>query len=170
MRMTGLVSKCSATPAQVAATPLGAQQGFRGPTARDTLQGGPGRGATGRFGRGVAAISLKHTRNCRKSCDGGVATPWSATAAGVASAQQVPKRGSLKSTGKRQESATFLQRSFFNVALQFFACCSAAFGQSDIRIAERPMMQCKCCSAAFRKLQRSFRFCLWHVAEVGFRL
>ena len=52
------------------------------------------------------------------------------------------KRGSLKSAGKRQENATFLQCSFFNVALQFFACCSAAFGQNDIRAAES-----QCCSA-----------------------
>ena len=50
-----------------------------------------------------------------------------------------PKRGSLKSAGKRQESATFLQRSFFNFAMPFFVrslaemktalqtsdCCSA---------------------------------------------
>ena len=71
-----------------------------------------------------------------------------------------PKRGSLKPTGKRQENATFLQRSFFNVALQFFACCSAAFGQNDIRTAEKPMLQCNFCSAAFRKLQRNFRFSL----------
>ena len=40
----------------------------------------------------------------------------------------VPKRGGLKAAGKRQESATFLQRSFFDVAVQFFVCCSAAFG------------------------------------------
>ena len=80
-----------------------------------------------------------------------------------------PKRVSLKSTGKRQESATFLQRSLFNVALQFFACCSAAFGQNDIRTAEKPMLQCNFCSAAFRKLQRNFRFRSWHVAGVGFR-
>ena len=78
----------------------------------------------------------------------------------------MPKRGSLKSAGKRQESATFLQRSFFNVALQFFACCSAALGQNDIRSAEKPMLQCNFCSAAFRKLQRNFHFRLWHVAGV----
>ena len=40
-----------------------------------------------------------------------------------------PKCGILKSAGKRQESATFLQRSFSDVAVQFFACCSAAFGK-----------------------------------------
>ena len=44
-----------------------------------------------------------------------------------------PKRGSLKSAGKRQESTTFLQRSFFNAAVQFFARCSAAFGKNDFR-------------------------------------
>ena len=42
---------------------------------------------------------------------------WQKLAAG-------PKRGSLKSAGKRQESATFLQHSLFNVAVQFFVCCS----------------------------------------------
>ena len=58
--------------------------------------------------------------------------------------QQVLKVGSQtweleirrKAAGKRQESATFLQRSFFDVALQFFACCSAAFGRNDFRAAE----------------------------------
>ena len=74
----------------------------------------------------------------------------------------VPKRGGLKSAGKRQESATFLQRSFFEVAVQFFVCCSAAFGRNDFRAAEKRMLQCNF-------LQCSFRFRLWHVAGVGFR-
>ena len=81
----------------------------------------------------------------------------------------MPKRGGLKPAGKRQESATFLQRSGFDVAVQFFVCCSAAFGPNDFRTAEKPMLQCSSCSAAFRKLQRNFRFRLWHVAGVGFR-
>ena len=81
----------------------------------------------------------------------------------------VPKCGSLKSAGKRQESATFLQRSFFDVAVQLFVCCSAAFGQNDVGTAEKRMLQCNFCSAAFRKLQRNFRFRLSHVAGVGFR-
>ena len=81
----------------------------------------------------------------------------------------VPKRGGLKPAGKRQESTTFLQRSFFDVAVQFFVCCSAAFGPNDFRTAEKPMLQCSFCSAALRKLQRSFRFRLWHVAGAGFR-
>ena len=81
----------------------------------------------------------------------------------------VPKRGGLKAAGKRQESATFLQRSFFDVAVQFFVCCSAAFGPNDFRTAEKTMMQCSSCSAALRKLQCNFRFRLWHVAGVGFR-
>ena len=56
-------------------------------TTRDTLKGGPGRGATGPFGGAVAVTSLRHTRNCGKNRDGGVATPWSATrGGGVASA------------------------------------------------------------------------------------
>ena len=55
----------------------------------------------------------------------------------------VPKRGGLKPAGKRQESATFLQRSFFDVAVQFLVCCSAAFGPNDFRTAEKP----RCCSA-----------------------
>ena len=81
----------------------------------------------------------------------------------------VPKRGGLKPAGKRQQSATFLQRSFFDVAVQFFACCTAAFGPNDFRTAEKPMLQCSSCSAALRKLQCNFRFRLWHVAGVGFR-
>ena len=71
----------------------------------------------------------------------------------------MPKRGSMKSAGKRQESATFLQRSFFNVALQFFVCCSTAFGQNDMCIAEKPMLQCNFCSAAFRLLQSTNERC-----------
>ena len=70
----------------------------------------------------------------------------------------MPKHGSLKSAGKRQESTTFLQRSFFNVAVQFFARCSAVFGQSDVRTAEIRMLQCSFCRVNFRKLQRNFRF------------
>ena len=34
----------------------------------------------GPFGEGVAATPLQHTRNRRESCDGGIATPWSARA------------------------------------------------------------------------------------------
>ena len=82
----------------------------------------------------------------------------------------MPKRGGLKAAGKRQESATFLQRSFSDVAVQFFVCCSAASGPIDFRTAEKPMLQCSFCSAALRKLQRNFRFRLWHVAGVGFGL
>ena len=81
-----------------------------------------------------------------------------------------PKHGSINvGAAKRHESSTFLQRSFFNVALQFFACCSAAFGKNDFCTAEKRMLQCNFCSATFRKLQRNFRFRLWHVAGVGFR-
>ena len=43
----------------------------------------PGWGATGPFGGGVAATPLRHTRNCGKNRDGGVATPWSAAGGGV---------------------------------------------------------------------------------------
>ena len=62
----------------------------------------------------------------------------------------VPKRGGLKAAGKRQESANFLQRSFFDVAVQFFVCCSAAFGPNDFRTAEKQMLQCSFCSAALQ--------------------
>ena len=79
------------------------------------------------------------------------------------------KTWGLKAAGKRQESATFLQRNFFNAAQQFFACCSVAFGKNDFRPAEKRMLQCNFCSATFRKLQRNFRFRLWHIAGVGFR-
>ena len=53
--------------------------------------GGPGMGCEmALFGGGVAATPLRHTRNCGKSRDRGVATPWSATwgapGEGVASA------------------------------------------------------------------------------------
>ena len=41
---------------------------------------------------------------------------------------------------------------FLNVAVQFFVCCSAAFGQNEVRTAEKRMLQCNFCGAAFRKL------------------
>ena len=59
---------------------------LEGPCTRDTPCGGRERGATGAFGRGVAATPLLHTQNCGMSRDRGVATPWSATEGGVASA------------------------------------------------------------------------------------
>ena len=68
--------------------------------------------------------------------------------------------GSLKSAGKRQESATFLQRRFFNAALQFSACCSAAFGKNDLRTAEKCMLQSNLCSATFRKTAAQLPFSL----------
>ena len=34
------------------------------------------------WGGGVAATPLRHPQNCRKSRDGGVATPWSAIGGG----------------------------------------------------------------------------------------
>ena len=47
-----LVSKCSVTPARIAATPLGARQGFGGPNypRQPKGGGGPGWGATGPLG------------------------------------------------------------------------------------------------------------------------
>ena len=54
----------------------------------------------------------------------------------------MPKRGGLKSAGKRQESATFLQHNFFNVALQFFACCRAAVGENPSALQKN-----ECCGA-----------------------
>ena len=63
-----------------------------------------------------------------------------------------PKRGSLNVGARNpQESATFLQHSFFNVAVQSFVRCSAAFGKSDFRIAGKRMLQCNFCRATFRK-------------------
>ena len=49
----------------------------------------------------------------------------------------MPKRGSLKSAAKREESATFGQRSFRNVAMHAFVSCGPAFGKNDVRIAEK---------------------------------
>ena len=55
---------------------------LEGPCTRDTPCGGRERGATGVFGRGVAATPLLHTQNCGMSCGRGVATTWSATGGG----------------------------------------------------------------------------------------
>ena len=61
-------------------------------------------------------------------------------------------------------NATFsmLQCSFSFVAAQLLV-------KSCVRTPEKRMLQCSFCSATFRKLQRFFRFLLWHVAGVGFR-
>ena len=86
---------------------------------------------------------------------------WPSGFAGAPKQQESgPKRGSLKSTGKRQDCATFLQRSFVNFAGQFFVRCSAAFGKNDIRTAEKRMLHCSFCSASFQKLQCNFCFSL----------
>ena len=49
-------------------------------------RGGRERCDRGLWGGGVAATPLLHTQNCGMSHDRGVATPWSATGRGVASA------------------------------------------------------------------------------------
>ena len=62
-----------------------------------------------------------------------------------------------------------MQRSFFNVAMLFFACCSAALGKNHIRTgstAEKQMLQCNSCSTTFWKLQGNFRYRLCHVATL----
>ena len=51
------------------------------------------RGATWGLWGGVAATPLLHTQNCGMSRDRGVATPWSATGRGVASAPLSPHHG-----------------------------------------------------------------------------
>ena len=79
-----------------------------------------------------------------------------------------PKRGSLNvgsmtCARKRQESATFLQRSFFNIAVQFFVCCSVAFGKNDVHTTEKRMLQ-----RNFPKIAAQLVFFrLWHVVGVG---
>ena len=87
LQLPGLVGNCSATRYSVAAPPPGARQGFGGPmhprhppavADREVRQAA--------FWGGVAATPLLHTQNCGMSRDRGVATPWSATGGGVASA------------------------------------------------------------------------------------
>ena len=72
---------------------------LQGPCTRDTPSGGRERGATGAFGRGVAATPLLHTQNCRMSRDRGVATPWSATG-GVVTSAPLSLAGSTGFKGK----------------------------------------------------------------------
>ena len=79
------VGKCSPTRYSVAAPPPGARYGLGGPMhPRYPLrwQRVSQRGATGAFGRSVAATPLLRTQNCGMSRDRGVATPWSATGGG----------------------------------------------------------------------------------------
>ena len=54
---------------------------------------------------------------------------------------------SLKSEGSGRKAP--LQCSFFNIAIQFFVCCSATSGENGIRIAEKRISQCTFCSATF---------------------
>ena len=110
LNMCSLVRKYSARLASVAAPPPGARQGFGGancprhpsqvavytpppPRAKISATGGfqegVRQGPLGGGGGGVAATPLRHTHNCGKSRDRGVATPWRATGGGsVAYAQQ----------------------------------------------------------------------------------
>ena len=83
----------------------------------------------------------------------------------------MPKRGSLKSAGKRQQNATscnaafaMLHGSFSLAAAQLFVKMTSALQESHCCRATTNF-----CSAALRKLQRNFRFRLWHVTVVGFR-
>ena len=64
----------------------------------------------------------------------------------------VPKRGGLKAAGKRQESATFLQRSFFDVLLCSFSFAAA---QLLVQIMTSALQKSQCCSAVSAKSQRS---------------
>ena len=61
----------------------------------------------------------------------------------------MPKRGSLKSAGKRQESATFLQRSFFNVAVQF------SFAAAQLLVKMTSALQKSKCYSATSAAQHS---------------
>ena len=90
------MSKCSATPARIAATPLERDRVSQVQTTRDTLQGDPGWGATGPFEGGCSATPLRHPLNRGKSRDGGVATPLERDRGGVASAPLRVREGEPK--------------------------------------------------------------------------
>ena len=81
--------------------------------------------------------------------------------------------GSLNVAGKRQESATFLQRSLCNVAMQFYVCCSAAFGKNDVRIEEKRLLQCNFCSSENCSTTSVFACGMlqgWSLERRGFKL
>ena len=74
---------------------------LEGPCTRDTpCVCGRERGATGAFGRGVAATPLLHTQNCGMSRDRGVATPWSATGGGGVASAPLSRRASAGAQGE----------------------------------------------------------------------
>ena len=75
----------------------------------------------------------------------------------------------MKSIGKGQESATFLQRVFFNVAVQFFACCSAAFGKNDVCTAEKANVAVQLLLRNVPKIAAQLQFSLVACCRVGFR-
>ena len=62
--------------------------------------------------------------------------------------QAGPKRGSLKSAGKRQESAAFLQRSFFFFFFFFDVAVQFSFVAAQLLVKMTSALQkSKCCSA-----------------------
>ena len=67
------MSKCSAILASVVAPFLGL------PRAKISATGGSRMRCDRALWGGTAAAPLRQSRNCRKSRDGGVATPWSVT-------------------------------------------------------------------------------------------
>ena len=74
-----------------------------------------------------------------------------------------PKRGSLTvGAWNPQESGRgvplFCNAAFLTVAMQFSFVAAQLLGKSDVRTAEKRMLQCSFCSATFRKLQRNFCF------------
>ena len=122
------MSKCRATLACVAA---GSATGFGrsklpATVPRSPLQGS-GWGAIGPFGRGVAATPLLHTGNCGKSRDRGVATPWSATRGGVASAP-LSTACVLDSTFRTCTLRHFVTKPCCSISLPLLAAHSTAIG------------------------------------------
>ena len=81
-----------------------------------------------------------------------------------------PKRGSLKSAGKRCRKAPLSCSAAFSMLQHSFALAATQLlVKMNFRAAEMRMLQCNFCIATFRKLQRNFCFRLWYFAGVEFR-
>ena len=82
---------------------------------RHPRRGGRERCDSGLWGGGVVVTPLLHTQNCGMSRDRGVATPWSATVGGVASAPL----SAIDFKSQRFESLRFQLRFPPSSSLQF---------------------------------------------------
>ena len=72
----------------------------------------------------------------------------------------MPKHGSLKSAGKQQESATFLQHSFFSVALQFLLAAAQLSVKMTSAVQKKPVFTVQLLQRSIPKIAAQLPFSL----------